>query len=262
MKKIFIALMLVATVFAVNAQQPKNVVHDPNAQVRNVSGFKSISVSGGISLYLSQGSTDAVAVSIEDGKGIEKIITEVKNGTLKIYVESGAWNAWNWKNKRIKAYVTAKTIEKIEASGACSVTVTDKISSGDMKIDLSGASNFKGEVGVTSAKLEVTGASNFKGSITASGNVKLDISGASSATLSGSASKADVDVSGASSLKAFEFSVDNCKAEASGASSASINVKKELSAEASGASSIKYTGDPSVKNVETSGASSVKKTSK
>jgi hypothetical protein len=259
MKKIIIALTLFVASFSAQAQQPKNVVHDPNAVVRNVTGFKGVSVSGGISLYLSQGSAEAVAVSIEDGKDIEKVKTEVKDGVLKIYIESGTWNAWNWKSKRIKAYVTVKLLEKLHISGACSVNVTDKISTADLKFSLSGASTFKGELALANAKMDITGASTFKGSITASGNVSLDISGASAVSLAGSASKADVDLSGASSFKAYEFSVDNYKAQASGASSAGITVNKELSAEASGASSIRYTGNPSVKNAETSGASSIKR---
>ena len=63
--------------FNLNAQ---NVVHDANAQVRNVGSFNKIRVSSAISLYLSQGNTQAVAVSSEDAKCNAKIITEVKNG--------------------------------------------------------------------------------------------------------------------------------------------------------------------------------------
>ncbi len=259
MKKVLFAVLFAATSIAATAQQPKNVVHDPNAEVRNVSGFSGISVSGGIRLYLSQGSADAVAVSTDDKKDIDKVKTEVKNGILKIYVENGAWNGWNWKSKSIKAYVTAKTIDKIDASGACSVTVTDKISSGNLKFDLSGASTFKGELSANSAKFDINGASSFKGALSVSSTLKIEVSGASAVTISGSATSADIDASGASSFKGYEFSTDECKAEASGASSVSVAVKKELKAEASGASSIRYIGSPEVKRSETSGASSIKK---
>ena len=68
--------------------------------------FNKIRVSSAISLYLSQGNTQAVAVSSEDADVTNRIKTEVSNGTLKIYVENGAWNGWNWGNKHLKAYVT------------------------------------------------------------------------------------------------------------------------------------------------------------
>jgi len=259
MKKIFFSVLFAAVAIVVTAQQPKNVVHDPNAVIRNVSGFTGISVSGGISLYLSQGSSDAVAVSTDNANDTEKVKTEVKDGILKIYVENGAWNGWTWKSKRVKAYVTAKTIEKIDVSGSSIINVTDKISSNNLKFDLSGNSIFKGDLSASSAKVDINGASSFKGSLIINSSLKLEVSGASTMSLSGSVTTADIDVSGASSFKAYEFSIDNCKAEASGASSLAISVKKELNAEASGASSIKYIGSPEIKKLETSGASSIKK---
>ena len=259
MKKIFFLFFLAATTCATNAQQPKNIVHDPNAVVRNLSGFKEIEVSGGINLYLSQGASDAVAVSVDDAKNIDKIKTEVKNGVLKIFIENGSWNGWSWKNKKIKAYVTAKIIERIDASGACSVILTDKVSTTDLRMFLSGASSCKGDLAATTAKFDIAGASSFKGSLTAATSLKLYISGASVVSLTGAATTANIDVSGASNFKAYSFFIDDCKAEASGASSLSISVKKELEAEASGASSIRYTGSPNVKKSETSGASSIKK---
>ena len=89
MQKMLISLVLVVAGFTVAAQ---NIVHDPNAQVRSVGSFTKIHVSSAINLYLSQGSQQAVAVSSEDSKVTERIITEVKDGVLKIYVENGVWN--------------------------------------------------------------------------------------------------------------------------------------------------------------------------
>src|SRR6516225_6354589 len=135
MQKIFIAFLFVIAGLSVNAQ---NVVHDPNAQVRKVDPFTKIRVSSAISLYLSQGNTQGVAVSSEDAELTNKIKTEVNNGVLKIYVEDGAWNGWNWSNKHLKAYVTFTTLEMLDASGASGVELTDPISVADLDLDLSG----------------------------------------------------------------------------------------------------------------------------
>src|SRR5205809_1034755 len=124
MQKMIVCLLLVIAGFNLNAQ---NVVHDANAQVRNVASFNKIRVSSAISLYLSQGNQQGVAVSSEDQDVTNRIITEVKNGVLKIYVENGAWNGWNWGNKHLKAYVTFTTLEMLDASGACNVELNDQI---------------------------------------------------------------------------------------------------------------------------------------
>lgn len=276
MKKILFGFIVMLCVYKVNAQ---NVVRDANAQVRNVGSFSKIRVSSAINLYLSQGNTQGVAVSSEDQNITNKIITEVKDGTLKIYVENGVWNTWNWSNKHLKAYVTFTTLEMLDASGACNVELTDPINVGDFKLELSGASNIKGVIkgsdldfeidGASNAKISVTGtslaisqsgASNYKGDVAAT-KASFDISGASTTDVDGSAGELIVDASGASNFKGGDLQAEDCKIEATGASSASINVTKQIDATASGASSIHYAGGASITNLDVSGGSSVKKKS-
>jgi Putative auto-transporter adhesin, head GIN domain len=276
MQKLFAVLLFVVAGFNLNAQ---NVVHDANAQVRNVSSFSKIRVSSAISLYLSQGNTQGVAVSAEDADAISKIRTEVNNGVLKIYVENGVWNGWNWSNKHLKAYVTFTTLEMLDVSGASNVELTDPINVGDFNLELSGASNMKGVIkgsdlnfnvhGASNAKIDVTGtslelsqsgASNFKGQINTP-KASFDLSGASTIDIDGTAADLVIDASGASNFKGGDLQAENCKIEATGASSASITVSKAIDATASGASSIHYSGGASITNIDVSGGSSVKKKS-
>lgn len=276
MQKIFLCLFFVIAGFSLNAQ---NVVHDANAQVRNVGSFNKIKVSSAISLYLSQGNTQAVAVSSEDPNVTAKIITEVSNGTLKIYVENGFWNKWNWGNKHLRAYVTFTQLEMLDASGASSVDLTDPINVGDFKLVLSGASSMKGDikggnfdfdvngastgkmnVKATSFKLSASGASTFKGDVTAD-RMNYDVNGASTTDVDGTTSELIVSASGASNFRGQDLQAESCKIEATGASSANINVSKTIDATASGASSIHYSGGASLSNVDVSGSSTVKKRS-
>jgi len=276
MQKIFLSVVIAVAALSASAQ---NVVRDPNAQVRNVGSFNKIRVSSAISLYLSQGNSQGVAVSSEDSKVTDRIKTEVSNGTLKIYVENGAWNGWNWSNKHLKAYVTFTTLQMLDASGACSVELTDPINVGDFKLELSGASNMRGEIKGSDMSFELTGASNAKLSINATsftfsqsgassfkgnlntGKANFDLSGASVTDIDGTASDLIVGASGASNFKGDDFKTENCKIEATGASSANINVTKQIEATASGGSSIHYSGGATLSNVDVSGGSTVKKKS-
>jgi hypothetical protein len=239
MKKIVFPLLLIILTFTFCHSQPqvKTLVNDANAEKRSVGSFTGIQVSNAVKLYLSQGNEDAVAVSCSDAVDNRKVKTEVKNGVLKIYVETGIWGSWN--NKKVKAYVSIKNINFLGASGASSVKVNEEISSTNLTLDLSGASNIKGNIKATTLKIELSGASSI--------NIK------------GYATNTNIEVSGASNFKGYEFETDNCKAEASGASDISITVKKDLKAEASGASSIKYAGSPTNVSVDATGASSIKK---
>lgn len=276
MQKIFFCLLILIGSLQLNAQ---NIVHDANAQVRDVGNFTKIRVSNAISLYLSQGTTQAVAVSSSDPSVTGRIRTEVSNGTLRIYVENGVWNGWNWSNKHLRAYVTFTTLESLEVSGACNVQLTDPVTLNDFKLELSGASSMNGTIkgdaikfelsGASNAKLNITasdfdieqtGASNFKGRISTP-KADFDITGACVTEVDGNADNLEIDASGASNFKGYDLMAQYCKIEATGASSANINVSKDIQATASGGSSIHYSGGATLSLIDVSGGSSIKKKS-
>ncbi|MFX7820745.1 DUF2807 domain-containing protein, partial [Acinetobacter baumannii] len=82
----------------------KNIVFDANAQVRKLSGFTAIEISGAIDLYLAKGNEDAVAVSASSDDIANHIRTELKDNVLKIYFENRGWNWKSWTNTKMKAY--------------------------------------------------------------------------------------------------------------------------------------------------------------
>jgi hypothetical protein len=98
------------------------VINDPNAQMRYARNFHGIEVSNAIDLYLSQGDSEAVAVSAKDIKYRDRIVTTVENGVLKIKIDREGWK-WMDGNKKLKAYVSFKTLNSLGASGASDVYV-------------------------------------------------------------------------------------------------------------------------------------------
>ena len=237
MKKLLLLLVSAACVMSVQAQK---TINDPNAEVRNVSGFRAIRVSSAIDLYISQSGSEAVAVSASEEKYRDRIKTEVEDGVLKIWFDNGGnWSLWNTGNKKLKAYVSVRELDRLTASGACDVFVDGVIRSNSLTINLSGASDLKGNFDVST--------------------MVMDQSGASDATISGRTGSLKLGVSGASSFRGFDLQTENCQARASGASDIRITVTKELNAKASGASKIQYRGEGVIRDMHTSGASSVNK---
>jgi hypothetical protein len=238
MKKLCFFLVY-ASAFVTASAQTK-LINDPNAEARKLSGsFHAIEVSNAIDLYLSQSDEEAVAVSASEKSDIYHVITEVDNGVLKIKFQNTGKIIWRLKDKKFKAYVSFKTIDKLSASGASNVYIEGTLNSSNLAVHMSGASDLKG---------------NLK-----SDELKFELSGASDALISGSANNVTIDVSGASDVKAFDFVTENCTAHASGASDIKITVNKELNVHASGASDIHYKGTATIKDLHSSGASSVSK---
>ena len=236
MKKIILSLVMMAGSLAGVAQ--KAWVNDPNAETRTLNAsFNAIKVSGGIDLYLSQYETESIAVSASEDKYKEHIKTVVENNTLKIYYDGD--RLWNSGNKKLKAYVSFKTLERLQATGASDVQVAGTISVPSLALEMSGASDFKGAVKTT--------------------ELKLELSGASDATVSGVTNSVSIRSSGASDFKGYDLVADVCNAKASGASDIRITVNKELTADASGASDISFKGSGVIRDQRSSGASSIGK---
>lgn len=235
MKRFILLILIIITAFSLNAQ---NVVYDENAEVRTVEKFSGIEVSGAVFLYLSQGNTPGVAVSAGDEKYNDKIKTEVRNGVLKISVDGGVWNGFNWTNRKLRAYVTATEINSLDISGASYVSISGTLQSDNLKMDVSGASEMKGTVNVN--------------------RLNIDISGASVMRLAGMAKAGIIDASGAAKVNSYSLIIDNCKVTSSGAANIRVTVNNELNADASGGSSVYYKGTGVGKVLNTSAGASIK----
>lgn len=233
MKSIFIFLFIIAGSQAF-AQQ--TIISDANAEVRDVPSFTGIKVSGGIDVYLSQSENYSLAVSAADQENVANIKTEVKNDVLFITYNDGN-SRRNSSNKKLRAYISFKTLESIEGSGACDFYINNSLTGNSLLVKLSGACDIKGPVKLTNLSIELTGASTVK--------------------LSGSTQNLKIDASGASDIKNYDLTTENCIAKLSGASDVRITVTNSITASASGASTLFYRGDPEKRDVASSGASSI-----
>jgi len=231
--------MLLSLAIVVSATSAQKVINDANAEKRNVSGYHAISVSGGIDLYLSQGS-ESVAVSASETKYRDRIKTEVENGVLKIWYETNSNINIDWgNNRRMKAYVSFKNLDHLTGSGGSDIDVDGSIKVAMLKLHFSGGSDFAGKV--------------------ESNDLKVEASGGSDVNISGSVKNLDIEASGGSDFKGYELVTEVCNLEASGGSDIYVTVNKELSADASGGSDVYYKGNGTVKEMKSSGSSSIKK---
>lgn len=212
-------------------------INDPHAEVRTVTTFHSIKVSGAVNLILTGGDVQTVVVSDRRKGRNEYIKTVVDNGVLKIYVETPG--GINLGRSDFRAYVSYTTLKELTASGATDISFSDDLSQEEFSVKASGASVIKGNVKL--ARLEV------------------NLSGASEAKLGGTTDELKLLSTGASDLKSYALNVMKCEATLSGASDARLTVQDYLKVTASGASSFYYKGSPKIE-VNASGSSTVRRT--
>jgi hypothetical protein len=258
MKKIVLFACLFMA-FTLQAQNKMGVIYDDNVQVRKLSNFTSIRVSNAIELFISQSNKTEVAVSAKSDEYRNRVITEVVGGTLIIRMADNYNRWWKWGNEdyRIKAYVSVNEFYALTGSGATNIKIVNGLNAEKLKIYLSGASDLKGDIKAGTLLTDLSGASNFKATVQA-GAFSVKGSGACDIEVTGSGDDLIVDVSGASSVKMYDYLVKGASIEASGASSVKLNVSDMLKVHATGASSVDYKGSATIKDMKSSGASSVK----
>ena len=238
MKKLFLSLITFIAVAAF--AQDKIVIADANAQKRTLNAsFTGISVSDGVDLYLTQGDEESVAVSASDEKYMERFKTEVENGVLKIYYDNKGIN-WSSNDKRkLRAYVSFKTLQKLNGSGGA-----------DVKI--------QGTMDVENLDIKFTSGSAFNGKLKAKA-LTVEQNSGSSINISGNADKITIDVNSGAIFKSYDLAVDYCDAKASSGGGIRITINKELSAKANSGGGVKYKGDAVIKEINVNSGGSVKK---
>jgi len=170
------------------------------------------------------------SVRIDDNL-VDRLRIDVDGDTLSIELDGRVRNA------TLELHLSLDRLERLWASGASRVRV-DGVVDDDLGIDASGASS----IDIPAAELD---------------ELVVGLSGASRATLGGSASTLDAEVSGASRLASFDLATDEARVAVSGAGEVELTVEDELEATASGASSVRYEGDPDRVISDVSGSSSV-----
>jgi hypothetical protein len=193
-------------------------------QDRHLTGFNAIQLSGSYDIYITQGATESVRVEAP-GDVINRIITEVQGGVLKIYSkEDHSWGNWFGGNKKMAIYVNAKDINNIGVSGSGDVYFKNGINTNTLKIRVSGSGDILGKLNVR----------NFEAGISGSGDMKLN----------GRADNSSVTVSGSGDYRAHDLITMTTTVHVSGSGDATVYASQKIDASVSGSGDVSYAGSP------------------
>jgi hypothetical protein len=228
-----VALSVIVTVLVLEGW-PGALVGSGNLETETYTfaDFDAVEISSAFEFEIEQSNSYGIEITADDNV-MEYVRVSQDGQTLKIGLRTATWLG----PVTLEAAVTMPELGGLEVSGASRGTVSGFSSTGDLAIQISGASRVTGDI--------------------TAGDVDFDISGASSLELDGSANDMVADVSGASSLKLDDFTVGNANVDFSGASSGTINLDGRLDADLSGASRLWYIGEPTMGAIDTSGASTI-----
>ncbi|WP_346856205.1 head GIN domain-containing protein [uncultured Draconibacterium sp.] len=216
---LFLALIIFVgtnTVFAGNMDQ---------SEVRTIESFNSINVSDGIDLFLSMGETEKLSVTA-NGAAIDDVKTEIKDGTLYIFLEKNDRFKKN-KKKALKVYVTATELNAIEATSGADIRTETSLQGESLTVKSRSGSYLELSVFYTDLIVANSGS-----------DIKL----------SGKVKNFKAESNNGSELDAYNLEAQIGKLKAGSGSNIAAMVTDELYTRASNGSSIDYLGDPRILN--------------
>jgi hypothetical protein len=214
-------ISIIAILMMVSSVMAQKVVYGDNVQKRDIHGFHAIETSAGIDVIITKGDQEELAVSVGDNKYIDEVKTVVENGVLKVS-RTGDWKFWNqWKNWKVKVYVSYKNLDAVKASSGGSVNGTD------LKLD------------------------KLAARLSSGGNI----------TLSGSVDDLDVDGSSGAQFRGYSLNANNCHAKTSSGAVLQVNAAKEISAKANSGGVVRFKGDALIRDINVNSGGSVKRQS-
>jgi hypothetical protein len=238
MKRIKIAILILLAGISLYSLSSCNIncVHgsgNQKSEDRKAGDFSRISISGGFKVILKQDSSMTLKITADDNL-LKYVKTEVRGKMLHIYTKRNFCNSGE-----MTINIGVRNLDEIRASGAVEVESDGKFNTKDLQFKLSGA---------TKVTMDLNAA-----------NVTTSGSGVTELNLKGQATSHNIELSGSGKVYALDFIVGSCIIQTSGVGHCEVNVLNSLAVHSSGASEVKYRGNPSNITNDKSGASSVEK---
>lgn len=237
MKKMILFLGCIVAGLGLNAQS--TTFNDENAEKRNVKAFRSVKVGDGIDLYLSQSAEESVAVSASRDEYRNRLKTEVEDGVLRIYYDRESLNDWTSGGKKLKAYVSFKTLDKITASAGAQVKIEGVIKEDVLSIYLNSGASVRGKI--------------------EAGKLIMEVESGAYANLSGSSGVFNLNANSGAKVSAYDLATGKADLRCTTGAKIEVTVKDELKVDASTGGNIHYKGDAKITDMNTRLGSSIKR---
>ena len=235
MKKLAIIIILLTFTANVDAQwYGKKIKGNGNVvtKTRNVSEYDQIAVAGSFDVKLVAGKEGKLTIKGEENL-LEYLITEVKDGKLKIKWEKGV-NINT--TKELLVTVPFEDIEAVSLAGSGDVFSEDTIKTDNLKVALAGSGDMKLKINASSISSAVSG----------SGDIKL----------MGSSENLKCAIAGSGDIDGYELTSNNVEVSIAGSGDIKVNAKENLKARISGSGDVYFKGNPR-QDVKVSGSGSV-----
>ncbi len=200
---------------------------------RQVGSFSALMAAEGIDVYLRPDSKESVKVEAR-GIDIDDVLTEVSGGKLKIHLDHG-----RHRNHSVKVFVRFVELDQISASSAATVISEGRIRGERLDLTVSSAADIELDIDVQEVDASASSAGDIE--------------------LSGKAGYIDASASSAGGVDAYDLEARKVRARASSGGGVKVYATEQIDARASSGGSVRYRGNPSRSQTDSSSGGSVRK---
>ncbi|RED93836.1 head GIN domain-containing protein [Marinoscillum furvescens] len=219
---------------------------------RQLSSFDELTVHEGIEVILTKGTDESARIEA-DGIAVDKVLTDVSGGTLKVHLEGN-----NNRGADVRVYITYVSLEGLSASSAGSISADERIATDDeFEISCSSAGSIEAKIEADEIELDVSSSGDVTLEVVAS-FLEAEVSSAGSIKVSGKAASVEAYASSSGEFNGYDLEAKSAEVKASSGGSVKVNVSDELDARASSGGSVRFKGNPSTIDKETSSGGSVR----
>ncbi|NHE57881.1 head GIN domain-containing protein [Cyclobacterium plantarum] len=206
-----------------------------NVETRNLDYFKKLSTGGSWDVVIQKG--DQPGVRLESRNlDLRRVKTEVKDQTLRVYLEKG-----NYRNINLKVYITFTELEAIRNSGSGDFKSLSAIVATDLDITVSGSGD---------ASFSNLQARNLNVNLSGSGDMEVH---------AGEVDGIEIRQSGSGDFEGLDLLAQEASIRTSGSGDTAIGVNRIISVRGSGSGDVSYRGNPERTDVRFSGSGSLTK---
>ncbi|WP_158797820.1 head GIN domain-containing protein [Pedobacter sp. L105] len=216
----FIYLFLIAVTFSMSlkAQETRNV---------SVKYFSEISVSAGIELHILQAASESAKI-VANADVIDEVVVEKSGNRINVGWKDNWGFGKHHNNRKAKVYITYKNLNAIAASSGSFLKTENAVKTNHLDLSVSSGANIDAKI--------------------ACGELELEASSGGSVSLTGIARQMVLESSSGGTVNALKVSSENARTTASSGGNIEVHVSKALETTTSSGGTIRYSGNPSLKD--------------
>ncbi|MEM8768849.1 MAG: head GIN domain-containing protein, partial [Pseudomonadota bacterium] len=224
-------------------------------EARDIDDFQAVAVAIPGDVILSRGSAPALVIEAP-AETLERIVTEVQDGELRIYRQEGG--RWSQLKGPIRVQITYESLDALTLSGSADLK-SDVIAAEDFQVKISGSASVAlSGLEAQSLAVTISGSGELAVAELSADEAEIAVSGSGDVALTGEVTTQTVTVRGSGDVDNLSLASREAEARVSGSGNVRLSVSESLLARISGSGDIRYQGDPEVDS-DVSGSGTLRK---